>query len=114
MGAFAIAKQVLDFAEFVRGESVAIWGVRRGFTFCRHSGEPVKTGIDHPIEQSNLDLAESNCYFGSAQRSSVFDQLRNCYEMRVVGRDRILEAYYKASIPDDGEISVGRPPPAAR
>jgi HEPN domain-containing protein len=87
--------------------------IRRGFSFNRPSGEPMQTLVDGMINRNDPDLVDANCYFGSARRSDVFDKLTNCYEMRVVALDRILEAYYQASILDDGEFPLEglRPPP---
>jgi hypothetical protein len=67
------------------------------------------------IERNDPDLVDGNCYFSGAQRSDVFNKLTNCYEMRVVALDRILEAYYQASIPDDGDFPLeGLRPPAPK
>jgi HEPN domain-containing protein len=80
--------------------------IRRGFSFSKLSGKPITTLIDPMIKRNDPDLVDANCYFSSAQRSDVFHKLTNCYEMRVVALDRILEAYYEASIPDDGDFPL--------
>ncbi|MFL6351791.1 MAG: hypothetical protein ACJ74Z_08065 [Bryobacteraceae bacterium] len=71
--------------------------------------------IDRMIEKNDPDLVDCNCHFSSAQRCNVFDKLRNCYEMRVVALDRILEAQYQAGITDDGDFPLeGLRPPAPK
>lgn len=80
--------------------------IRRGFRFSRLSGRAIETLIDVMIEKNDTDLVEANCYFSTAERSDVFGKLTNCYEMRVVALDNILEAYYQGKIPDDGDFPL--------
>lgn len=80
--------------------------IRRGFSFKKASGEPVETLIDLMIKASDPDLLDANCYLGSAQRTEVFNNLPNCFEMRVVALDNILEVYYQAHVPDDGDFPL--------
>jgi hypothetical protein len=79
--------------------------IRRGFRIERGSGRPVRSMFTELMEGNHLDLTDCNCYFGSAQRSSVLRQLNHCYEMRVVRRDQILEANYQAIVTNDGDFS---------
>jgi HEPN domain-containing protein len=80
--------------------------IRKGFAFRKVSGEPVESILDWMIKRNDTDLLDANCYFGSVQRVEVFEKLCNCFEMRVVEPDRILEAYYQARIADDGDLPL--------
>jgi len=80
--------------------------IRKGFNF-QVNGKPIKTKLDLLLDRKEENLLKDNCYFGTADRQELFE--RNChwYELRVLGKNNIMEATYQSTgIDDDGKFDL--------
>ena len=83
-----------------------VYEVRKCFKLARRVGEAT-TRIDLCLKERNKLLLEKNCFFGGYDRKQLFAEESTCYELRVVGTNRVQEATYRVpSIPDDGIFNI--------
>jgi HEPN domain-containing protein len=91
--------------------------IRKGFTIRSGTG-PVETLLDRLKAKQDPDLLEKNCFFGSADRKSLFAEETFCIEVIVLPNGQPMRIEYKAlGIRDDGNFNRGpklnRPAPSS-
>jgi hypothetical protein len=69
--------------------------IRSRFSFGLASGKAVTTPLDHLLKQHDSSLMRDNCAFGTADRTELFQRQSHCYEMRVLGKNKYMQAVYQ-------------------
>lgn len=83
-----------------------VYEMRKGFKLARRGGEAT-TRVDLCLKEGSKLLLEKNCFFGGHDRQQLFAEESTCYELRVVGTNRVQEATCRVpSIPDDGIFNI--------
>jgi HEPN domain-containing protein len=81
--------------------------IRKGFAIRTANG-PVETLLDRLKAKNDPDLLDKNCYFGSAERKTLFAEETFCIAVIMLPDGRAMRMEYVAcGVPDDGNFTRG-------
>jgi HEPN domain-containing protein len=84
----------------------SVHAIRKPFGFRKADGRPVETKLDLLLKTGDSRVTDRNTAFTRFDRATLFAGDSDCYELRVLAGGEIMEANYRAQVPDNGNFEV--------
>jgi HEPN domain-containing protein len=85
----------------------SVFEIKKGFQLTGPFG-PVSTAVDEFLKRNDARLVEKNCYFGTANRETLFGEESARYSIKSFGSGLLSWTFYETyGVPDNRNFKVG-------